>query len=285
MTTTSDPPKPKKTRERIVAIVAALLPLVAAVALLVVIFRPKSYDVTIGVEGSRVVEIAGPELSAVPFTHGDATELRIASVVPTSGGFRYDLRYMAFGPGEHDLAPSLKRADGTSPPTRKDLKIKVAALLPEDYSGELYATPNAPIDLHTRYKLYMGAAWVLWGLLLVPLVWFGHKKRRRTERAAPPPSLVERVRALLEQATRENLTVEQKADLEALLLAFWSERLNLSEAKLSDAIDRLRRHPQAGAQWNRVERWIHSPTAAAGDRAAASGNVARQLLSDFEALN
>ncbi len=131
----------------------------------------------------------------------------------------------------------------------------------------------------------MGLAWGAWALMLVPMIWIGHKKRRRDVAAAPPPSLVERVRTLLAQATRENLTVEQKADLEALLLAFWSQRLGLSTEKLSAAIERLRKHPEAGAQWNRIERWIHSPAATNGERGTAQGALAKQLLSDFEALN
>lgn len=280
---------PKPSGSRTIAIVAALaVPLVALLALYVAL-RSGAYDVTIGVEGSRTVEIAGPELSAAPFTPGDAVAVRIVDARPTTGGFRYDLRYMAFGPGKHDLAPSLKRADGTSPDSRADLKITVAALIPEDYSGELYTTPTSPVELHTRYKYYMGAAWILWGSLLIPLAWWGHKRRRKAVRLAPPPSLVERLRTLLTQATRDDLTVEEKADLEALLLAFWAERLKLSEARLSATIERLRRHPQAAAQWNRVERWIHSPSASpagiGSDRAATNQAVARQLLSDFEALN
>ncbi len=282
--------KRKTMRERATAIAAALAALLVAVFVVVLVFRAKSHDVTIGVEGRRVVDIDGPEAIAAPYTHGDAVSLRIASVEPIVSGFRYDLRYTAYGPGEHDLAPSLKRADGTSPATQADLEISVAALLAEDYSGELYATPASSVNLHTRYKLYMGLAWGAWALMLVPLIWIGHKKRRRTAAAAPPPSVVERVRTLLEQATRENLSVEQKADLEALLLAFWSERLGLSEEKLIAAIEQLRKHPQAGAQWNRIERWIHSPAATNGDRGAAqsvstSSAVAKQLLSDFEALN
>jgi hypothetical protein len=281
---------PKPGGNRTITIVAAVAVPALALVAVVMFLRAGAYDVTIGVEGRRTVEIAGPELSAAPFTPGDAVSVRIADVQPLTAGYRYDLRYMAFGPGKHDLAPLLKRPDGSSPESRADLRITVAALLPEDYSGELYATPPAPIDLHTRYKYYMGAAWIAWGSLLVPLAWWGHKRRRRKVREAPPPSLVERVRTLLRQATEANLTIEEKADLEALLLAFWSQKLKLSEERLSATIEQLRRHPQAAAQWNRVERWIHSPSgtptdAASKDRAATNRAVAKQLLSDFEAIN
>jgi hypothetical protein len=149
---------PKPGGNRTTAIVAAVA--VPALALIAVIWflRAGAYDVTIGVEGRRVVEIAGPELSAAPFTPGDAVSVRIAEAAPLTAGYRYDLRYMSFGPGKHDLAPLLKRPDGSSPESRADLRITVAALIPDDYSGELYTTATSPIDLHTRYKYYMGGA-------------------------------------------------------------------------------------------------------------------------------
>jgi hypothetical protein len=59
--------------------------------------------ITIGVEGRQVVTIPGPRLTAIPYTHGDALAVRIADLEAVQGGFRYDLRYMAYEPGRHDL--------------------------------------------------------------------------------------------------------------------------------------------------------------------------------------
>lgn len=265
-------------RLRTIAKPAALGLLVVIVVVVVVYRKSRDPDVTIGVEGRRVVEIAGPRLSAAPFTPGDALAVRIADAQPTSAGFRYDLRYMAFGPGTHDLGKSLKRPDGTSPEQRGEFTVLVSALIPESYSGELYAAPASPIDLRTRYRLLMGLAWGVWAVLLVPLAWYGHKHRRRTTPPIPPPSIAERLRSLLEHAARDTLTVEQQVDLEQLLLAFWSNRLKLRDERLEDTVEQLRRHPQAGAQWNSVEGWFHSPVT------PANGAVARQLLSELDAL-
>jgi hypothetical protein len=83
----------------------------------------------------------------------------------------------------------------------------------------------------------------------------------------------------LQQAALADLTAEQQADLEQLLLAFWSQRLQLSAERLSETIQQLRRHPQAGPQWNRVEHWFHSKST------SASNVAAKQLLQDLETLN
>lgn len=235
--------------------------------------------VTIGVEGQRTIEIAGPKLLAAPFTPGDALAVRIANVEPTEDGYRYDIRYMAFGPGEHDIGRSLVGPDGKGPPPQPEFAVSVTALIPEKHSGELFETKPSSIDLHTNYNLLMTLAWGSWAALLVPLFFAGRDWQRRTVAAPPQPSIVERLRSLLQQAARADLKPEQQADLEQLLLAFWSQRLNLSEQRLSETIEQLRQHPQAGPQWKSVERWFHA-------RSNSTSRVAaKQLLQDLEALN
>lgn len=270
-TMTTPTPRPQRTRALAIATALVSFGIVAWVAFLAYRWRT-SPDVTVGVEGTRVVEIAGPQLSAAHFTPGDALAVRIADVRPVAGGFRYDLRYMAFGPGAHDIGKSLRRPDGTPPEARSEFAVSVAALIPEKYSGELYATPNSRVDLHSNHTLWMRLAWGSWALMLVPLMLYVRKKRRR---AAPPervPTIPERLRSLLERGARQDLTIAERADLEQLLLAFWSKRLNLSTERLSETVEQLRRHPQAGMQWASVERWFHSRAV------QANGAVAKELL-------
>src|SRR3954454_23416901 len=96
------------TRIAVVAIAVSLL------AIGVILWnRPSRH--TIGVEGRIAISIAGPRLYAAPFTPGDALSVRIADATPTSKGFRYDLRYMAFGPGKYDLRDYLSLAGNSRP--------------------------------------------------------------------------------------------------------------------------------------------------------------------------
>jgi hypothetical protein len=270
VTTAAFPPS----GNRLAGFVASAATLAVAVAL--VVWWSHEPAPTIGVEGRRTVRISGPELAAVPFTPGDALAVRIAEVRPITGGYEYDLRFMGFGPGEHDMAAALRRPDGSPPASSESLRVRLDPLIPDDYSGELYETAASSINLHTHYSRWMTAAWVLWAALLVPLVWYGRRRRRAAVRIAPPPSVVERLRALLLEAAREKLSPERQADIEQLLLAFWSTRLKLSDVSLGEAIEQLRRHPQAGSQWSKVERWLHSPDY------ASNGAVARELLAEFE---
>ncbi|QDU29730.1 hypothetical protein ETAA8_48450 [Anatilimnocola aggregata] len=283
MTPTSSQPRSLSAFALRLVLLSLGLGAIAIVVLLAIWFR-QGPAVTIGVEGQRIVEIPGPQLIAVPFTPGDALSVRIANVEPVEGGFRYDLRYMAFGPGEHDIGKSLVQPNGQRPEPRPEFAVSMQALIPEKYSGELYATPNSEVDLHTNYSFLMFLAWSSWALLLIPLVWYGRDWRRSAAVAPPPPSITERLRLLLQQASRAELSPEQQADLEQLLLAFWSQRLNLSTKRLGDAVEQLRCHPQAGAQWSSVERWFHSHQSPFGGK-GANGTIAKDLLRDLEALN
>jgi hypothetical protein len=232
-------------------------------------------QITIGVEGRQVVTIPGPRLSAIPYTHGDALAVRIAEVNSVKGGFQYDLRYMAYGPGRHDLREYLldeRRQPASGLP---EMPVSVAALLPKDESGKLLETPPTPIDLRTTYRWGIGLMWCLWGLLLVPLFFYGRPPRSRIV-VSPPPTISERLRSLLEHAARSELTVEQQTDLEKLLLAYWVERLQLPNDRLIETLDELRKHPTAGEHVRRVEKWLH------GRDAHGNGKIARELLSSLE---
>jgi hypothetical protein len=246
----------------------------AGIALLLFIisfwFWPRS-RVTIGVESRQVVTILGSQITAIPYTHGDALAVRIARVEPVPGGFRYDLRYMAYGPGKYDLREYLLDERQHSVSGLPELPVSVEALLPMEESGTLLETPPAPIDLRTNYRWGMGLLWFLWGLLLLPLFFFGHKPRPHVV-VPPTPTIQERLRRLLEHAAHSKLTVEQQTDIEKLLLAYWADRLQLSRKQLVVTLGELRKHPSAGAHVSRVEQWLHSR------ETLGNGSVARELL-------
>lgn len=230
--------------------------------------------VTIGVEGRQIVEIPGPRLSAIPYTHGDPLAVRIAAVESIPDGFRYDLRYMAYGPGKYDLREYLldKRQQPVS--GLLEMPVSVAALLAQSESGQLLETRPTPIDLRTNYRWGMGLLWCLWGLLLLPLFFYGRQPRSRVV-GPPPPTISERLRCLLEHAAHGELTVEEQTDVEKLLLVYWAERLQLPQERLTETLSELRKHPSAGEHVSRVEKWLHSRDA------RSNGSIARDLLASL----
>lgn len=234
-----------------------------------------AFKVTIGVEGQRVVEIAGPRLYASPFTPGDAISLRVADVKPIRDGFRYDLRYIAYGPGQQDLGKFLMLAGNKKPDHLPQLTITVSSILPKDYQGELFVTRESAIDLQSNYRLWLTLSWLCWGALLLPLILLGRK--HHAEVTPPPrrPSVTQRLEAILRLASRGELNAIQQADLEQLLLGFWSQRLNLADERLPRTLEQLKNHPIAGRHLALVERWIHSRSK------ACEASFAKEIIAEL----
>lgn len=236
---------------------------------------PQETDVTIGVEGQIRIGLEGGPYRAVPYTHGDALAVRVAGTHATAGGDDYDLRYMAYGPGEHDVSRYLVDEQGNHPAKLAELTVHVDALLADEESGELFESPTIPVDLQSNYRLAMTLAWSVWAILLVPLWLYGRKPRSRAVSEEPTPGLSERLRALLQTAEQHSLTPEQQADLEKLLLTFWADRLGISTERLVETLEQLRQDPAAGPQVAAVEQWLHQRDG------CENGKVARQLLSEL----
>ena len=267
----SQEPKRVRKKKRLLASLVVAGIVVALVARW--LLSPGEAEVTIGVEGRHLVTLSDEQLAAVPYTHGDALAVRIASAVPVEEGFRYDIRYMAYGPGKHDLSEYLiDRRGGRQPSGQLEMMISVDALLADDSSGVLFETAITPIDLHSNYRPVMVLLWCSWGLLIIPFALYGRKARGPEVKAAPPPSVPDRLRQLLKSAERESLCAEQQADLETLLMLFWAERLQISSRRLVETLAELRKNPAAGAQLSAVERWLHER------QAPVNGSVARELL-------
>jgi len=204
------------------------------------------------------VTISGEPLFAVPYTHGDPLAVRIESLEAVDRGNRYDIRYMAYGPGEHDLGMYVIDENGQRPDNLPELTVTVDALLEEDASGELFDSAATSIDLRSNYQLMMGLLWVLWLLLLVPLFLFGRKTRARETKLVPAPTVPERLRDLLQTAETQLLSVEQQADLEQLLISYWTNEIGNRQDRLVHSIDALRDHPVAGEHIKMVEEWLHA---------------------------
>jgi len=64
---------------------------------------------------------------------------------------------------------------------------------------------------------------------------------------------------LIERAAAGELSADQKAELERLLITHWQQRLNLSQTGANELIVRLRQHPEAGELLGALENWLHRP--------------------------
>lgn len=216
---------------------------------------------TVGMEGRLEVTLPGALLEARPVDEKSLIILRVAETFPHGALTRYDLRYIGLEPGRYDLRDYLRRPDGSPPGELPLLPVESAGLLPKTHSGELVERPLGVLGLFGGYRNALVAAGVVWIAGLVAF-WFGRRHRSSATAApvtAPPPSLAERLRPLVELAARGQLPAEGKAQLERLLLTHWRERLALGDLDPAEAIARLRPHPEAGRLLTALEDWLHRP--------------------------
>ncbi|VTR95178.1 Uncharacterized protein OS=Isosphaera pallida (strain ATCC 43644 / DSM 9630 / IS1B) GN=Isop_3569 PE=4 SV=1 [Gemmata massiliana] len=226
-------------------------------------FASAQNETTVGMTGTlEGVVLPGSELEAAPLTDRKARAVvRVARVYPHGTAFRYDLEYFGLEPGAHDLCPYLKRKDGSPLGELPPITVQVSQVLPP---GQVQ--PNKlEIDTGSRFGGYrflvIGAVavWVLGLIAVVASFFFPRRKRAGGGTDRKPVSLAERLRPLVEGATAGTLSHSQLADLERALLAYWRKRLALEGAEPGEAIEVLRKHPDAGPLLAQLEAWLHRP--------------------------
>ena len=227
--------------------------------LLLVLLVEKSAAQTVGIEGQLEALLPLPELKAKPTGSSSPITLRIAATRPHGTLMHYDLRYIGLVHGEYDLRAYLVREGGAPADDLPPLPVKITGILPVDHRGELSAYRSERFATLGGYRWMLAGVAALWLLAALPLFLSRRSRKETAQPAAPiaPPTLADRLRPLVESATAGKLTADQQAQLERLLLAHWRQRLGLENLDATEAMPRLREHPEAGALLRALEDWLH----------------------------
>lgn len=219
--------------------------------------------------------LPGPELIAKPVDDPKAPILlRVVATWPHGDAFRYDLEYTGFVAGRHDLREWLVRADGSPAEGLPEIEVKITSVL-----TPLSIRPHElePVEPPTvgGYRTLLVVSGIAWLAGLGAILLF---RRRRAaaiaDATAPPPTLADRLRPMVEAAMHGRLDDTRRAELERLLFAHWRERLALRDMRTAQAIATLRAHDEAGALLRQLEQWLHAPPS---DDARAAVDVQRLL--------
>ena len=215
---------------------------------------------TVGIP-ARITDIVlpGSELEVLPQTAKTAVVLRITRVAPHGSEFRYDLEWAGLDPGEHDLRAFLRRKDGTDMSGLPAVPVTVRSVLPP---GQIvpHHPPAGDVPGFGGYRAW----WIVGGILwTIGLVWIllGFRKQRQRDAAveAPPRTLAERLRPLVERALDGRLSRTERAQLELGLVSYWRRKLGLDDRQPAEAHVILREHAQAGPLLNQLDAWLHKP--------------------------
>ena len=214
---------------------------------------------TVGMPG-RIVDLIlpGPALEVIPIERDASVVVRILQTIGHGPDqFRYEFEYYCLEAGEYNLADYLQHADGTKAEL-PEINVSVVSQL-----GEGQVVPNKLVSHSTPrvggYTAWLIAGGIFWVCGLLAILFVGRKKLTPEQEAARKLTLAERLHPIVEKAMHGNLTGEERANLERMLLTYWRGKLNLNNANASEAIAELKKHDTAGQLLRQLENWLHMP--------------------------
>jgi hypothetical protein len=202
--------------------------------------------------------LPGGELEAAPATPANKVIVRIEDTARHGTAFRYRIWFTGLEPGQYDLGQFLVRKDRTPVEGLPKLPVQIDSVLAE---GRMQ--PNAlagkPAPFLGGYQTALWVAGAVWVAGLFAILFVGRRRKAAAAAVAPPLTLAERLRPIVEDALAGTLPPARRAELERLLLGFWRRRLDLEGRPAAEAIARLRGHAEAGQLLQQLELWLHAP--------------------------
>ncbi|WP_144057853.1 hypothetical protein [Novipirellula maiorica] len=204
-------------------------------------------------------------LRALPDQSTDAAvlvRLERIGLAQDNAAHRYTLWFFGTVAGQYDLSQWVVQRDGsllTNDQALPAMQVRVVSDLPPGHGTSLYEIDDPLLRAQGGYRAALIGFACLWAA--VPIVWSFIRLRSRQAQpvpaTAPPPTLSDRLRPLVQRASQGQLTVEEQSRLEILLYMFWQRRLGLPDS-LAEALPVLRRHREAGGLLRALEAWIHA---------------------------
>ena len=215
-------------------------------------------EVPLGVEEAVIVRYRGPRLVARPYRRGTSVNVRIARAQRVGEVGVYDVRYVVNLPGRFDLTEYLMAADGSDLRDLPGFPVRGLTSLTKDIETRIREIEPVEVTIgHGYYESLVGLGifWIAW---LFGLIFIGRPKRtRRVAAEAPPPSIRERIEGLLSALRTRSLSVEERAELEALLLLDWRDRLRLHDERMACCCRRIAESGAFGETYAVLRSWLH----------------------------
>ena len=204
------------------------------------------------------VEISGSKVIPVPrLDYKSPIVLRIVSSEKIDDGYSYNIHAEGLAPANYDLAKYLKREDNT-PLEIEPIPFEVISILskPLEEPRKLTSTKPKGIGGYTTFLWVFG---ILWLAVLLGIIFYKKRNNSPRDEQAPPPTLTDKITALLRQSDDKKLNTENQAKLERLLIGHWIEKFpELKDKPMSESLTFLRNNEESRPMIRSVERWLHS---------------------------
>ncbi len=205
------------------------------------------------------VILPGTELKGRALFNDAPMVVQVKNVFAHGDGFRYDLSYQGFEPGDYDLSKWLVRKDGSATDGLPGIPVTVRSVLPpgQQKPHEIDAGKLPSVGGYTGRAILAAVVWVV---VLLGLIFVGRSRKRKTKHEDSVVSLADLLKDRLAAAENGEMTSSQYAELERVLFSMWRRRLGLEAMPAADAVQKIREDEKAGPLMRQMEAWIHSPS-------------------------
>jgi hypothetical protein len=132
-----------------------------------------------------------------------------------------------------------------------------------------------------RYWTKLDIFVVIW-IIGLALLWGKSKATGqasvKVELAAP--TIQDTLKPLVKAACNGTIEPHQRAELESVLIHYWTKRLALADTAPGQILSILKNHPEAGPLILRLETWLHKPL---GEARESTTDLA-ELLRPYESI-
>ncbi|MEW6745853.1 MAG: hypothetical protein AB1486_24190 [Planctomycetota bacterium] len=228
----------------------------------------------------RDLVLPGSVLDAKAIDFKAPVVVSVRSAFKHGAAFRYDIDCYGLEPGEYDLRDWLQRRDGSSTEDLPPLPFTVKSILP---AGQVkpHALHPGEVSGIGGYRTLLVMGGTLWLAGLAALVFY--RRRRVSGEAAggekKPRTLAERLRPMVVKALGGTLSLQERAELELALVAYWRRRLGLEEREPVEVLAELKQHAEAGPLLLALEEWLHRPR---NEAAAETPDDLERLLAPYQ---
>jgi hypothetical protein len=203
------------------------------------------------------IYIPGEEVKAKPRRDNTPSlSVRIVEVKPAKDGNRYDFEVQGLDPGSYDLADFLDAPEGTTiPPIPLEITAGLPPGIPRPHEISRGTLPE--LGGYKRTMIVLGAVWLV-GLIAI-IFWRKGRRNINGDDETLAPTLSERLRPLIVQAANGNLSSDDRAKLERLVIGHWREkRPEIAALSPAEAMVALRNDPAAAPLILALEGWLHA---------------------------
>lgn len=220
-------------------------------------------ETTVGVSSvlSDVI-LPGSELEPIPVVdQQQPVVIRIKRVSAHGDAFRYDLEFYVLDPGEFDLRDYLRRKDGSDLRGVPPLPVVVKPLLPagQVQPHSLAHRKSPRVGFYRATVALLAIGWFA-GLFAMWWAWRSKSRRAAGDEVALSETFRNRLQEFAKLAEAGQLDEPRLAEMERVVIAYWSRRLQLEQLPPREVHARLMQHPQAGPVLRQLEEQLHHPS-------------------------